>query len=301
VPAPAAKGRFSAFGLEVASQVELPVPDQGGGGPADLELLWGDPESTDDLFATEERQVRRRNRYDGCPYELTEGADGDLLFRYGQRASFHLDPELTALRCFASERNEPTWQRVLLDTVLWSISLLRGFELLHAAAVVHEERLIAIVGLSGGGKTTLAAELLSRGGTLFADDILAFSPGSALAHPGPPLMNLGNGNRLDGARLIAPIGEEAWVAVDRPTDPAPRPVDRIVLVERRAGAELSFERQPGNNLLLLPHSLSFPHQPERLTDRFEVFGDVAERAPIFRLTADLDVTPADLADLVTGS
>ena len=71
---------------------------------------------------------------------MLEGADGDVLIRYGHRAFFHLSADRRVLRCAPTERDDPIWQRVLLDTVLWTASLLRGYELLHASAVQTDGR-----------------------------------------------------------------------------------------------------------------------------------------------------------------
>ena len=68
-----------------------------------------------------------------------------MLFHYRERALFHLSADHGVLRCAISERGT-AWQRVLLDTVFWTISLLQGFELLHAGAVVTSQGLIALVG-----------------------------------------------------------------------------------------------------------------------------------------------------------
>ena len=55
------------------------------------------------------------------------------------------------------------WQRVLIGKVIPSISVMRGYEALHAAAVDSPDGVVAIMAPSGSGKSTLALELVRRG------------------------------------------------------------------------------------------------------------------------------------------
>ena len=93
----------------------------------------------------EPRYLRNLQAYDGAAFAMVEGPQGDVLFAYGRTALFHLSADLTTLRHAVGADEDLAWQRVLLDTVLWTVSLLRGFELLHASAVTTEHGLIALV------------------------------------------------------------------------------------------------------------------------------------------------------------
>ena len=62
---------------------------------------------------------------------------------------------------------------------------------LHASAVAIRDRGVLITGPAGSGKSALAADLVSRGGVLIADDRTVVQPG---ARPGGP------------PRLAAPTG-----------------------------------------------------------------------------------------------
>ena len=82
----------------------------------------------------------------------------------------------------------------MLDSVLFTVALLHGYEALHAGALATPEGAIAITAFTGGGKSTLISELLARGLTLMTDDVLALAPsgpnGPPLAYAGPPLMTI---------------------------------------------------------------------------------------------------------------
>ena len=51
------------------------------------------------------------------------------------------------------------WQRALISKVIPSISVMLGYEALHAATVESPQGVVAIMAPSGAGKSTLALEL----------------------------------------------------------------------------------------------------------------------------------------------
>jgi hypothetical protein len=236
-------------------------------------------------------------RFDGQDYKMRRLRDGSHRFVYGKRASFHLSADGSVLRCAVAEPDDPAWQRLFLDTILWSCSQLRGFELLHASTVCWPDGAVAVVSTTGGGKTSLAAELLGRGATLLSDDVLALDrvDGRLAGHPGPPVMNVPLTAAPGLGRELAHFPDERWVAIDGVAR-EPRPLAAICLLERRPGAELSLERRRSTPLDLLPHV--FQGGPRGDAARFELVSDIATEVPVFRLAADVDVPPAELANLV---
>ncbi|NTW03241.1 MAG: hypothetical protein HGA19_18525 [Oscillochloris sp.] len=89
---------------------------------------------------------------------------------------------------------DPANLRFLILGVTMGIVLhQRGVLALHASAVVVDQGVVAFLGHSGEGKSTLAARMLRRGHTLLTDDILALDLGGAgLPHawPGFPQLKL---------------------------------------------------------------------------------------------------------------
>jgi hypothetical protein len=128
---------------------------------------------------------------DSCELKIERGGRGDLLFTYGDRACFHLDADRRTLTCAPGEAGL-YWQRALLTKVLANVSLVCGREALHASAVDSSFGVIAILAPAGTGKTTLALELMGRGHTLRADDVLTLAQGrcGVVAHAATPHMNL---------------------------------------------------------------------------------------------------------------
>jgi hypothetical protein len=257
---------------------------------------------------------------DGAPFVVERGLDGDHRFVHGARpdrggalsvetrAVHHLCADMSVLQCAPRERNDPTWWRLVLDSVLFTIAQLRGYEAIHAAAIATPEGVIAVTAGTGGGKSTLLAELIGRGPVLMADDVLVLesrgSESTVLAHPAPPLMTIPTMSiaRLGEAkspRTICSIEDELWIAV--PVHPGPLPLKALVVLDRLpqpglAVSQASMSRIEKPLAALMGSLLKFPRTPERERARFELASAMASTAGLWRLTADLR-TPADvLAD-----
>ena len=142
---------------------------------------------------------------DGAPFVVERGVEGDHRFVHGAqpdqngmpldgtRAIHHLSADASVLQCAPTDPAEQSWWRVVLDSVLFTVALLQGYEALHAGALATPDGVIAITAASGGGKSILLTELLGRGLALMADDVLVLdSQGTEppLAHPAPPLMTI---------------------------------------------------------------------------------------------------------------
>jgi hypothetical protein len=290
---------LSAFGLCVRLDFPLAALEGAGDAPGapTLEARLAPFPAQDAAPGIEE--VVWVTRFDGQDFAMRRLRDGSHRFVYGERACFHLSADVGVLRCAVADAADPGWQRLFLDTILWQCSLLRGFELLHASTVCWPAGAVAIVAMTGGGKTSLAAELLGRGATLVSDDVLALDrvDGRLGGHPGPPVMNVPRTGPAELGRELARFPDERWVALDRVAR-EPQPLAAICLLERQPGSELTLERRPSTPLDLLPHMFLSRGESGRDAARFELLSDVATEVPVFRLAADVDVPPAELANLV---
>jgi hypothetical protein len=258
---------------------------------------------------------------DDTTFMVEQGVAGDYRFVHGAppdphgafslhtRALYHLSPDRSELRYAVRDRSDPASWRVLLDSVLFTVSLLHGHEALHAGAVATPTGVIAITAATGGGKSTLLAELLRRGSTLMADDVLALEPhgheSSPIAHPAPPLMTLpatvvallGE----DSAAAICSLDGESWIAV--PVCPEPLPIRALVVLDRGPGSA-HYPSQPVLTKIeaplvpLLDSLMSFPKTPERERARFELASALCSKAGVWRLAADLEAPPSLLADVL---
>jgi hypothetical protein len=261
---------------------------------------------------------------DGAPFVVERGTEGDHRFVHGTPpddlgvpsaqtlAIHHLSRDATVLLCAPSNPTDPSWWRVLLDSVLFTVALLRGYEALHAAAIATPGGAIAITAATGGGKSTLLAELLQRGPALVADDVLVLESrdtDSPLAHPAPPLMTVPSARApiLSDAwpsDTLASIGDERWITF--PAYPEPLPLKALVVLDRRPESQWSTT-QPSLAKIESPFAallgalMGFPATLERQRARFELASALASTIGLWRLTAHLDA-PADvLADALIAA
>ncbi len=268
-------------------------------------------EGTDAISREGRDAIGWEGTIDGAPFVVERGRAGDHRFVHGElpdqrgmpavgtRAIHHLSADAGVLRCAPVDPDEESWWRVVLDSVLFTVALLQGYEALHAGAVATPHGALAIAAATGGGKSTLLCELLSDGMTLMTDDVLvleAQGEDSPLAHPGPPLMTVpGDAPPLPGAP-IATIDEERWVAV--PVQREALPLSALVVLNRSPGLTTSLHRVRDPLAVLVGSLLRFPRLPERERARFEVAGAIASHVPIWELCADPSVTSGRLADLL---
>jgi hypothetical protein len=257
---------------------------------------------------------------DGAPFVVERGIEGDHRFVHGAhpeesgtpadgtRAVHHLSADTSLLQCAPSDPADPSWWRVVLDSVLFTVALLQGYEALHAGAVITPDGVIAITASSGSGKSTLLTELLGRGLALMADDVLMLEPQGTkppLAYPGPPLMTvptariatLGERETLE---MISSLDDEHWIAV--PVHQEPVPLKALVVLDRQPKLELSLTKIEDPFAPLMSSLMNFPRSPERQQTRFELASVLASKTTLWRLTADLSTPPDQLADtLLAGN
>jgi hypothetical protein len=257
---------------------------------------------------------------DGAPFTVQRGRAGDHRFVHGAppgadgtpaaatRAVHHLSADARVLGCAPTDASNPVWWRELLDSTLFSVALLRGYEALHAGAIATPRGAFAITAASGGGKSTLLSELIARGAALLADDVLVLEArdGGArapLAHPAPPLMTVPAGRlqRLCSSLVPAPdtvaaLAEERWVAL--PVYAEPLPLAGVVTLNRAPGMATELRRDEQPLAALLGSLLRFPHTRERERARFEMAGAIAAHVPVWRLDADPNASPDRLAELL---
>ncbi len=182
---------------------------------------------------------------------------------------------------------------------------LHGYEALHAGALATPEGAIAITATTGGGKSTLLSELLARGLTLMADDVLVLEPagtdGPPLAHPAPPLMTVPAARLAALSRALSPtppqqlasLAGERWIAV--PVHCEPLPLAAVVVLNRTPGLATELRRAGRPLAALLGSLLRFPRTRERERTRFEMAGAIAAHVPIWQLDADPSVGVETLA------
>ena len=234
---------------------------------------------------------------DGAELTIRRGVTGDVRFDYdGDRASFVLDADARRLGCAVADPEALDWRRVLLSRVLPLVAIARGGEALHAGAVETPAGAVAMLAPSGGGKSTLTAELLDRGMGLLSDDVLVLtsSPGGVRAHTGSPHLSLADPAERAGASRGV-LGGKHWLEIER-TAERDLPVAALVLLERGAAPTTRIEELPASPLSLAPYMLGLPDDEGRDAARFDLYSDLVAEARLLRLSASTADPPESLAD-----
>ena len=205
--------------------------------------------------------------------------DDGYLVRAPGYGAIRVDPSGAVVVTAPGPDADPKrWQPLLVGQGLPLAAVLRGLEPLHASAVVVEGRAVALAGPPGAGKSSLAAELVSRGATFLTDDVLAVEPSGGsglLAYPGP-----------------------ARPGLDRHADPVE--LAAVCLLKRGATGDRARVIQledPDSRDLLGTTFNAFVSEPARRERHLEVSArlaagvvlraDVPEGAPIKQITATI--------------
>jgi hypothetical protein len=228
------------------------------------------------------------------------------------------------LRCSPGAQPD-AWQRLLVAQVLPFAAVLQGLEAIHASAVVHEGRAIAIAGPSHAGKTSLALALCRRGADFLADDVLALEarPQELVGHPGTPVVGLDHSEAQRLEQAGEPSTPPAGLHHDETQPPeqiraeatmlgsnererllrvvgarAPAPLSALFLLERRAAASGASFEPILDALPLLATTFNFVlATPDRLSRLLDVCARIAQHRAE-RIVVGSDVDASQLAEAI---
>jgi hypothetical protein len=283
--------RYAVHGYAVASDVALAAPPGDADGAPDLVLRRGAPRSVP-RAACEGLELARIEDERRAVYYSMIRRNGRVRLRFGAACEFEADPGLTDVTHHADPAADPGLVGVLASGTLLAVRLvLDGKLALHASAVAVDGSVVAFVGASGMGKSTLAALVCAGAGELFTDDVLHVSgPRSApIAWPGATecrlrdsatsVTGLYNG---DGSVRPTADGRTAVTPPRRATAPLPLAACVIPLPSRQARA-VQVRRLARHEALL--SLVRFPRivgwrEPASTARQFQLLADLVEAVPV---------------------
>ena len=165
---------YELSGLTIASEIALaarPAVDPGSLTAVDLRITLEEPQ--DQPYQRPSEDVIAEHGVDGFTWYSICRVGTHYVIRMPGIADFEIDADLTTISCrptFAARAQ--VMPIVLTGTVMAFILTMRGMSVLHGSAVELDGRALAFVGVSGQGKSTLAAILCAGGARLVTDDVL---------------------------------------------------------------------------------------------------------------------------------
>jgi hypothetical protein len=310
---PLAPWRANAFGIAIEGDFDapgLPPATEPLAGPAtrvevvrpdEIDSRWDSSAATrllEERFDDAEEPARSIDHVPGAGYRLYARHFGLALVSDDGRRILCAPPE-----------DEPwSWQRFLVGRILPWAAVLCGREIFHASAVAADGRAIALVGVSGAGKSSLAAHLVLGGAEFLTDDVLAVDnadAGMPRAHPGVGILCMRHAEHaaMPAGRwdaLGSVLGDSGKLYVEVPRAPSPRPLGAMYFVTRVASAQppITPVDEPLFGLLVGSTFNESLQSPRRLRQQFELCADIAEHVPLFRLRIAPGVSAAELAETV---
>ena len=177
---------YMVYGLRLRSGVKLTLDEAPFEGNADLELLPAAPEWLESAISQVELDHSDWIHIHEIPgawsYVRYDGNFEFLISPSGDRIFYRLLAEVPI----------ESFQTYALGRVFSFALVKQGYEPLHAATVVVNQRAVAFMGASGFGKSSLAACFVAAGYPLLTDDVLRLKEqgGLYIAFPGPPRLKL---------------------------------------------------------------------------------------------------------------
>lgn len=204
---------YFAYGLGIHSETELPelVP-----APTSPEIVI--QFSHANIFAPDEDES---GTFYVSPDETRIRFAGIGAFAIRRGCEIEVEPEPQA--------NLQEMRLALLGPVFAVLLHQRGLLVLHASSVASNNRAIAFLAEAGGGKSTIAAAMLTRGYQLVTDDLVAVAPDAAHSptiYPAFPFLKvwpeaadaLGR-DVLAAPRVSAQLDKRVWQIADVATSP----------------------------------------------------------------------------------
>ena len=177
---------YALYGLRLRSHIKLTLDNIPVQGSAEVELLSGDEE----WFADRTSQITLDHSEWIHQHELT---DGWSYLRYDELFEFLISPLGDSIHYrFLANVPLESFQTYALGRVFSFALVKMGYEPLHAATVVVDDRAVAFLGASTFGKSSLATCFVASGYPLLTDDTLRLEErdGGYVAFPGPPRLRL---------------------------------------------------------------------------------------------------------------
>jgi hypothetical protein len=265
---------YTAYGLNIRSEIHLSVRAGNSSAP-DLQIRKGKvefpPESDDRAMWTTPDAIFFRLRDIGS-MRISRGREIVI-------DTFNDDDQVAALLAVGPAMGAALHQRGLL--------------VLHGSAVVVDGGVVAFLGFSGWGKSTMAGAMVKLGNASFCDDLVpvSLSNGAPVVLPGYPFLKLApeSGEFLgfapDSAPLV-PNDNRHMIAVGESHPGVPLPLARVYVLSQGDRPEIERLKPQEAAVELIRHSYTanWIRKTGMSARHLECVAGLVERLPICRLS-----------------
>ena len=178
--------RFQLYGLSIASEFDLSLPEDSDAAPPAVTIARAHPEF---FIAFRDNVPASDHKF----YRYESFADGSTYLAWNDIFEFFIASDGRAIFCAPrGDTVSEAYISYLLNFALSCALLRMGDEPLHATVIESRGQAIGFLGESGAGKSTLASYFLRKGSRLITDDLLrvTFRDQLVIAHPGPQRIKL---------------------------------------------------------------------------------------------------------------
>lgn len=170
---------YRAFGLKIASQLQV----------AGFEPVG--PFTDPDVIINEDSVPKTIDPVINKGI-LFESNDHEFLLRLDSVAAYYVRNGNTITVQKSGNPNDTDISAFIIGTAFGALLLQRRLLPLHASTVIYNDKCMVMMGMSGAGKTTLAAALVKKGALLVADDIsvIDFSTDNPSVYPAFPSVKI---------------------------------------------------------------------------------------------------------------
>jgi hypothetical protein len=225
-----------------------------------------------------------QERPDSDSYFALARSNGSLIAACSSTGAYSIDPAAGTIS--VSGAGGEDWEHRLGTTAVPLLLAERGDLVLHASAVLIEDRAVLFCGPSGRGKSTLALIASSAGHPVLSEDgaVIELGGDSAVAWPGPGGV-CSDGGRAGGPRTISTSLEA----------PGPAPVGAVCFLAPRGPRLEVTPLAPAQAVSSLVPSLVHAGDEPALRAAFERLLRLLELVPAFRVTMPDDLGGAPQA------
>jgi hypothetical protein len=299
--------QYRGFGLNIASEIAFP------------ELLPYRFESADVFIRFDAvKNIEPICSYPGSIFSYYFN-DTELVFEAPGVANYYaangeqIDVELDETVDKDNLQQMRSVRLYLLATVFAAILLQRKLLPLHASAVIKDGKLTLIAGDSGAGKSTVLAEFMKQGHTIFSDDVVVLSrslAGEVVAEASYPMIKLWEDAQVklehemfaDQSFLVKHDLNKYGIFFHQDFDTDKYPVEKIFILKKAeleatsvctlSGSDgfAEVSRQVYRPLLL--HNLEL----KKLT--FDIMLDLAKSCSIWQVSRPVTCEPASVYKVI---